>query len=121
MPLSLGPTEIEETLQGGSPVEIRNAIACTAMAIDFTGHSVTVSFMSGSPADNTFAPGAHGTPYWTSIDMITGNWTASTGASGTLTAPQLATMNGNLRNARNGAEGLSNILGVLAGTMAAWT
>lgn len=121
MPTSLGPTEIEETLLGGNPAEIRNAIGCTAMAIDFTNHSVTVSFLSGAPADNTFTPSTHGTPYWTTIDTISGNWISSTGASGTLTGPQLATMNGNLKNARNGSEALANSLGVLPGTIVAWS
>jgi hypothetical protein len=121
MPITLDPSVVEHITQGSTPIETNDAVASVAMAIDFTDRMVTVTFKSGTPSDNTFTPGERGDSNWTSINMDSGAWTSSLGGSGTLTAPQLATMNGNLKNARNGAEALANLLGVFPGTMVAWT
>lgn len=121
MPTNLASPDIEQISMGGSVIETHDAIAATQMSIDFTNHIVEVAFVSGTPADNTFIPGAHGTAYWVKINTLSGDWTSSLGTSGTLTTPQLATINGNIKNARNGAEALTNALGVIPGTWMAWT
>lgn len=121
MPTALASPDVEQISLGGSIVETHDGIAATEMSIDFTNHTVQVAFASGTPPDNTFVPGAHGTAYWVKIDTVSGGWSSNLGTSGTLTAPQLATMNGNIKNARNGAEGLANALAVIPGTFAAWT
>jgi len=121
MPTSLTAADVEQISLGGSVVETHDAIAATEMQIDFVHNSITVAFVSGTPANNTYIPGVHGTAYWVKINTATGDWTSSLGTSGTLTALQLATLNSNLKNSRNGSEGLANLVGIIPGTIVVWT
>ena len=121
MPTSLAAPDIETIVIGGATIETHDAIAATEINIDLVHSTISVAFMSGTPANNSFIPGAQGAPYWVKINTLTGDWTSSLGTSGTLTGAQLTTINGNIKNARNGAEAIANALGVISGTFVAWT
>jgi hypothetical protein len=121
MPILLDPTLIKTMTLGGVTTETEDAVAATEIDINLSGQTVTITFETGSPADNTFLPGAHRDENWLIINTETGVWQSSLGTSDTLSPTQLAAINLNIKNARNGAEGTANILGVMPGTFVPWT
>jgi len=121
MPISLPAAQQETYSKGGVTVENNTATALIQAIGDFTNHQVQFTFSQGTPADNTFVPGARSTHPTLSIDMLTGIWTASTGQTGILSVGHLTSLNNNQRNLRNAIENIANANNIFLGTVVAWT
>jgi len=125
MPISIPASAIEALQRNGVTIETRDSCALVGINMNFPGNTVTFTFAYGSPATNSFVqsvnPGPQTAVTSVTVNTANGSWTASTGQSGTLTGPQLTTLNTNQRTLRNSAETVANALGVIGGSVTAWT
>ena len=121
MPIQKAAGAIETFTLGGSTVETHDAHALTEIHTLFLSNTMTVVFSEGTPATNSFGsfPRAHVATM--TIDLVTGKWTNSAGATGTLSGAQLTAVNNNQKALRNGLETIANATGLTPGTIVAWT
>lgn len=121
MPISLSAAQVETLTLGGSVVFTHDTEAVSSSQTDFLGLTMTVVFAQGTPASNAFATDGRAKIHSLNIDLSTGHWNSSTGTSGTLTSPQLTALQTNQRNLKNGLETIANAIGLIPGTVVAWT
>lgn len=121
MPVQYAAGNIETFTLGGSTVETHDSAAISTANTDFLGNQITVVFIDGTPASNSFAGFARSKARSLTIDMVTGKWNSSTGSSGTLSGAQLTALQNNQRNLKNGMENIANAIGIIPGTIVAWT
>lgn len=121
MPISLSAANIETLTLGGVTVSTHDTEAISTSQTDFLGNQITVTFAQGTPASNSFASDARAKIHSLTIDMSTGKWNTSTGVTGTLGAGALTTLQTNQRNLKNAMETIANNIGLIPGTVVAWT
>lgn len=103
MPISLTAGQTETHTVGGSTVDTANAAAASVVSTDFAG-TLTFTLAKGTPATNAFGGSSRSVDVIVTLNLGNGVWTASNGASGTLSAGALATVLNQLRNFRNQLE-----------------
>jgi hypothetical protein len=116
-------TPIGVTITGPSPVTENDTIgACTSMTIDYFAQVVTFIFQTGVIQSGNINAGKYGPIVTLVVNLITGQWSASTGQSGTIGAGALSSFNAQLKSDRNLVETFAsnNITGLL-GSQVAWT
>ncbi len=121
MSISLLAANQESYVKGGSTIEANNAAALIGINTSFPANQVQFTFSQGTPATNSFVPGPRSSNPTLSVDLVAGNWTTSTGLSGTLSGAQLTALNTNQRNLRNAVENLANAINMIPGSIVAWT
>jgi hypothetical protein len=97
-----------------------HALAATAN-INWLPNSVAAELAYGAVPASAFVASQRANPAWISLDMTSGNWTATTGQSGTLTPAQLSQFVGVMKQARNMIEQFAVTAGVVPGTQTPWT
>ncbi len=102
-------------------VETHDATALTETRNLFLTNTLAVTFSDGNPANNTFASFPRANTATLTINTVTGKWTTSAGTTGTLTGGQLTAIKNNQTNLRNGLENIANAIGLVPGTIVAWT
>jgi hypothetical protein len=124
MPIQLPSGSVTVTTVGGSVVDTIDTEAVQSIHIDFPSQSMFVTFVLGTPPNNSFAPSSRGggVPATIQVNLSTGAWTAGNGQqSGTLSAAALQQVVGTLKNLRNNAEQFANGQGVVPGTLVPWS
>lgn len=121
MPIQYSAGNTETFTLGGSTVETHDAAAISSSNTDFLGNQITVVFIDGTPATNSFAGFSRSKTRSISIDMVTGKWNSSSGTSGTLSGAQLTGLQNNQKSLKNGIENIANAIGLIPGTIVAWT
>ncbi len=111
---------IELFTVGGSTVETHDAVGITQVHTLFPT-SMTVVLSDGTPASNAFTTFARAKAASMTINLVTGAWTTTAGTSGTLSNGQLNPLNANQRTLRNSLENIANAIGLVPGTLVAWT
>lgn len=121
MPIQKASGQIETFTLGGSTVETHDASALSAVNTQFLSSIITAQFVDGTPANNSFASFPRANTATLTINLSTGKWTTSVGTTGTLSAGQLNAIKNNQTNLRNGLENVANAIGLLPGTVVAFT
>jgi len=121
MPVTLQAAQIETLTLGGSTVFTHDTEAVSFISTDVLGLQMTVTFAQGTPASNSFGTDARAKTHTLVIDLSTGKWNASSGTSGTLGSPSLTALNTNQKNLKNALETIANAIGLIPGTVVAWT
>ena len=106
---------------GGAVQETADhALAATA-DINWLVNSVAAQVSYGAVPAGAFVPSQRANPAWITLDMTSGNWNATTGQAGMLTAAQLSQFVGVMKQARNMIEQFAVAAGVVPGTQTPWT
>ena len=121
MPIQYAAGNIETFTLGGSTVETHDSAAISTSNTDFLGNQITITFIDGTPATNSFAGFSRSKIRSITIDMVTGKWNTSTGSQGTLSGAQLTALQNNQRSLKNGIENIANAIGLIPGSIVAWT
>jgi hypothetical protein len=124
MPIQLPNSAVTVTTVGGSVVDTVDTEAIQSIHIDYVSQSFSVTFVLGTPANNSFAPTTRGggVPATIQLNLATGAWTAGNGQqSGVLTGPGLQGLLTTLKTLRNNAEQFAQAQSVVAGTVVPWT
>jgi len=121
MPVTLSAGGIETYTLGGVTVESHVASAIIGINDNFPGKTSVYTFAQGGPSDNTFAPGPRSSTPTISVDLVTGRYVTSTGLTGTLTGAQLTALLNSQRTEKNAIENFANAIGLLPGTVVAYT
>jgi hypothetical protein len=108
MPISLQAALQEGFQVGGSTVESVNAVAASNLSLDFSSSFMTFTSSKGANASNSFAGSNRGQSISVQLNVGTGAWQASNGASGNLGGGALSTLQGQLRAFRNQLETFSS-------------
>lgn len=121
MSITLAASDIQSTVLGGVTVETNNQGGALDARIDFNGPSIIVTFVKGAVVNNTVVAGANSKyTLQITIDGSTGNWTTSTGRSGTLAPAALTNFLTYIKNLRNAVENFAINNGLINGTQVAW-
>ncbi len=121
MSIQKGAGAIELFTIGGSTVETHDAAAIAIAHTAFLTNNLTATFVEGTPASNSFATFPRVKTATLNINIATGAWTTSAGTSGTLGAGAVTAIKNNQTNLKNGLENVANAIGLLPGTIVAWT
>lgn len=110
-----------QLLVGGTAQETDAAGALVGLAVNWQLNTLTAELMYGSFAAGVFTPGTLKPSVFINLNLTTGVWSASTGQTGTLSAPALASVVANFKSDRNTIEGFAAANNVMPGTPTAWT
>lgn len=109
-----------QTFSFNNVTETDNVAAVTSARADFQNKVINVRFDVGTMTDGAFSRGAHSVGTDVQLDTTTGVWRTDVGVTGTLTADQLAVIQGDLRNMRNHLEAAAIAAGQAPGTLVPW-
>lgn len=121
MPISLQAANIETITLGGSVVITNDTEAVSQAISDFIGGDLNVTLAQGTPASNAFTTNARAKTHTLRINVLNGQWNTSTGQQGTLGGAALTALQTNQRNLKNALETIANNIGLVSGTVVAWT
>lgn len=121
MPIQRAAGTIETFTVGGSTVETHDASALTETHNLFLSNQLRAVFADGTPATNSFGSFPRANTFTLTINTTSGRWISSAGTSGTLSGGQLTAIKNNQTALRNGLENIANAIGLLPGTIVAWT
>jgi hypothetical protein len=119
MSITLAASQIATVTVGGVTVETDAQGAATRMEVEFGGPFVRVTLRKGTVSGSNFVSGTQGDVVIT-IDLGTGNWSASNGPSGTLSGAALTNLQNTVKGWRNSIETFSVNQNILPGTQVAW-
>ena len=105
---------------GGSTVESDANAAATYMEVSFP-NSVRLFFDYGTTVGQAFTSGTRVGRVEVIIDLITGDWKASNGTSGTMGGAALTNLNSTVRGWRNSAESFAVNNSIIPGATVAWS
>lgn len=107
---------------GAGITETDASAAITLISIDFVHQTVGIVMQNGTVSGKAFIPGTF-VPMWVELtmDLTTGNWTTSSGLSGTASPAVLAAVGAVFTNTRNNGEQFMLNNGAVAGTYVAWS
>lgn len=121
MPIQLSAANIETLTLGGTTVETHDTAAVSSSNTDYLGSQIIATFLEGTPPNNSFSALVRGRTRSITVDLNTGNWNTSAGTRGTLSSAALTALQNNQKNLRNGLENIANAVGLIPGTVVAWT
>jgi hypothetical protein len=108
---------------GGSTTETNSASGVNLFQVDYLHPALSFTIQKGTVAGQVLNPGAHARSedVQISINLTTGFWSSTNGASGTLSGAALTNVQTTLKNLRNSMETFAvNNAATDPGTQVAW-
>ncbi len=120
MPITL--TNPVVVSQGSNTIESDASAAANHIELNLDQGLAIIRFKNGTLAGGIFTAGtvAPGNVVVT-INLITGDWTSSTGQSGTLSGVALQTGQQQVETYANGVESFATSQGIIPGTQVPWS
>ena len=120
--MSITLTNAVTVTDGVTVTETDASAAITFVYVDFINQSLGIVMQNGTVSGSSFTPGVLvPNQLQVTMDLTTGNWTTTSGLTGTANPGTLAAQVAQFTASRNGGEQFLLSIGAVVGSYVAWS